>query len=340
MIVDDQPINLELQYSILQEAGYKKIISIGDEREFLEKYKLHKPSLLLLDINMPYINGFNIIHQLKSIEAENQLAIVVLTAMNDKDIRLKSFELGVLDVMCKPFDVDEFLLRIERLLRMECLRRTTNSHVEALETIVAKRSDQLKKSRYSLIQRLGKAAEYRDEETGNHILRMSHICEVLAKACGWNEELCEIILHASPMHDIGKIGIPDSILLKPAKFAGPEWEIMKTHPIIGAKLLDGDDSELMRMAKDIALYHHEKWDGSGYPYGLKGEAIPISARIASVADVFDALTSSRPYKPAWSIEKALEYISSNSESHFDPFVVDAFMNELPKVLSIRQKFSD
>jgi len=190
-----------------------------------------------------------------------------------------------------------------------------------------------------IVQRLGMAAEYRDEETGSHILRMSHICALLARASGWSEADCDLILNASPMHDIGKIGIPDAILLKPGKFEPHEWEIMKTHAAIGSKLLDGDDSELMHMAREIALCHHEKWDGSGYPNGLAGEAIPQPGRIAALADVFDALTSERPYKKSWPIDAAMAYIEGNSGRHFDPALVEIFRQELPGILKIREHFT-
>jgi putative two-component system response regulator len=184
------------------------------------------------------------------------------------------------------------------------------------------------------------AAEYRDEETGYHILRMSHISVLLARAAGWNEAACELLLNASPMHDIGKIGIPDAILLKPGKFEPQEWEIMKTHAAIGGKLLDGDGSDLMRMAREIALSHHEKWDGSGYPNGLSGDAIPQAGRIAALADVFDALTSARPYKKAWTIEAAVNLIGENRGKHFDPQLVALFMHELPGIIEISRHYSE
>jgi putative two-component system response regulator len=209
-----------------------------------------------------------------------------------------------------------------------------------LEDMVRARTEELRRTRLQVVQRLGMAAEYRDEETGNHILRMSHTCALLARAVGWSEAACELILNASPMHDIGKIGIPDAIMLKPGKLEPHEWEIMKTHAAIGGKLLEGDDSALMRMAREIALTHHEKWDGSGYPGGLAGEAIPQSGRIAALADVFDALTSVRPYKKAWTIEAAVGYIEENSGKHFDPELVAVFPRELPGIVAIRERFAE
>jgi putative two-component system response regulator len=209
-----------------------------------------------------------------------------------------------------------------------------------LEDMVRARTEELRRTRLQVVQRLGMAAEYRDEETGNHILRMSHTCALLARAIGWSEAGCDLILNASPMHDIGKIGIPDAIMLKPGTFQPHEWEIMKTHAAIGGKLLEGDDSTLMRMAREIALTHHEKWDGSGYPDGLAGEAIPQAGRIAALADVFDALTSVRPYKQAWTVEAAVECITENSGKHFDPSLVEVFLRELPGIEEIRERFAE
>jgi putative two-component system response regulator len=191
-----------------------------------------------------------------------------------------------------------------------------------------------------VVQRLGRAAEYRDNETGFHILRMSHTTALLARHLGWDLEQCELLLHASPMHDIGKIGIPDSILLKPGVLDSAEWAIMKSHTLIGANILEGDGSELLTLAREIALTHHEKWDGSGYPNGLKGEAIPISGRMVAIADVFDALTSERPYKKAWSVEAALDYIRKNRGTHFDPNIVDLFLRLLPEILAIRARYAE
>jgi putative two-component system response regulator len=206
--------------------------------------------------------------------------------------------------------------------------------------MVQARTEELRRTRLQIVQRLGMAAEYRDEETGNHILRMSHSCALLARAVGWSEDDCDMNLNASPMHDIGKIGIPAAIMLKPGKFEPHEWEIMQTHAAIGGKLLEGDDSTLMCMAREIALTHHEKWDGSGYPNGLAGEAIPQSGRIAALADVFDALTSVRPYKKAWTVEAAVDLIKDNKGRHFDPTLVEVFLQELPGIVAIRERFAE
>jgi putative two-component system response regulator len=247
---------------------------------------------------------------------------------------------GARDFITKPFDRNEMLMRVHNQLEVHRAHCLLHDQKDVLDKLVRQRTEELRKTQLQVVQRLGMAAEYRDEETGSHIMRMSHISALLAKALGWSEEQCELMLHASPMHDIGKIGIPDAILLKPGKLNPDEWEVMKTHATIGGRLLEGDDTDVMRMAKEIALSHHEKWDGSGYPQGLTAEAIPLVGRIAALADVFDALTSTRPYKKAWTIEAALELIEHDSGRHFDPELVPLLIENLPAVLEIRDRFQE
>lgn len=251
---------------------------------------------------------------------------------------MRALSAGVRDFITKPFDRNELLMRVRNLLDAQMAHRLVHDQKAVLEEMVRARTDELRRTRLQVVQRLGMAAEYRDEETGSHILRMSHISVLLARAVGWNESDCELILNASPMHDIGKICIPDAILLKPGIYEPDEFEIMKTHTTIGAKLLEADDSDLLRMAREIALTHHEKWNGCGYPGGLEGDMIPQAGRIAALADVFDALTSERPYKKKWPVEKAVEFIRNESERSFDPVLVDVFMQELPAIIDIKQKY--
>ena len=253
---------------------------------------------------------------------------------------LRALAAGARDFIPKPFDRTELLMRVRNLLDAQLAHRLVYDQKAVLERMVWVRTEELRRTRLQVVQRLGMAAEYRDEETGNHILRMSHTSALLAHTIGWSVGDCELILNASPMHDIGKIGIPDAILLKPGKFEPHEWEIMKSHTIIGERLLGGDDSNLMRMAREIALTHHEKWDGSGYPNGLAGEAIPQAGRIAALADVFDALISDRPYKKAWTVEAAVNLIKENSGKHFEADLVEAFLQVLPGVVEIRERFAD
>jgi putative two-component system response regulator len=340
LIVDDEPANLKLLDRMLRTQGYEALVLISDPREVMAQYQTARPDLILLDINMPHLDGYQVMEQLKALNDPLLPPIVILTAQHGKDYLLRALAAGARDFIGKPFDRNELLMRVRNLLDAQLAHRLLYDQKGVLEEMVRVRTSELHHTRLQVVQRLGKAAEYRDEETGNHILRMSHICALLAKEIGWDEAQCDLILNASPMHDIGKIGIPDNILLKPGSFEPHEWEIMKTHAAIGARLLDGDDSELIRMAREIALHHHEKWDGSGYPNGLSGEAIPMAGRIAALADVFDALTSSRPYKKAWTMEAATDFIRDNAGSHFDPAVVACFLDSLSEIFAICDRYQE
>lgn len=339
-IVDDEPSNLKLLDRMLHGQGYQNLVLLEDPREVLDRYREMRPALILLDINMPHLNGYQVMEQLKALNDPLLPPIVILTAQHGKEHLLRALAAGARDFIGKPFDRNELLMRVRNLLDAQRAHRLLHDQKTVLEDMVRARTEELRRTRLQVVQRLGMAAEYRDEETGNHILRMSHTCALLARAVGWSEAACDLILNASPMHDIGKIGIPDAIMLKPGRFEPHEWEIMKTHAAIGGRLLEGDDSALMHMAREIALTHHEKWDGSGYPGGWAGEAIPQSGRIAALADVFDALTSVRPYKKAWTIEAAVEYIEENSGKHFDPELVALFPRELPGIVAIRERFAE
>ena len=339
-VIDDEEANLKLLNIMLQNEGYKKLVLLNDPREVVDEYKMQRPDLILLDINMPHMDGYELMQALKELEDPLMPPVIVLTAQHGKEYLLRSLNAGARDFISKPFDRNELIMRVRNLLDAHLAHCMVYDQKATLEDMVRKRTDELQQTRMQVVQRLGMAAEFRDEETGNHILRMSHISELLARTIGWNNSDCELMLMASPMHDIGKIGIPDHILLKPGKFEPDEWEIMKTHASIGAKLLDGDDSTLMYMAREIALSHHEKWDGSGYPNGLTGEDIPMSGRIAALADVFDALTSQRPYKKAWPVEDAVQLIKDNSGKHFDPQLVEVFLQKLPEIQAICERYRE
>jgi putative two-component system response regulator len=340
LIVDDEPANLKLLDKMLRSQGYENLVLLDDPRGVVDFYRTARPTLILLDINMPHLDGFQVMEQLKALDDPLLPPIIILTAQHDKAYLLRALAGGARDFIAKPFDRNELLMRVRNLLDAQLAHRLVHDQKAMLEDMVQMRTKALRHTQLQVVRRLGMAAEYRDEETGSHILRMSHICTLLARAIGWSEADCELMLNASPMHDIGKIGIPDAILLKPGKLEPDEWEIMKSHAEIGARLLDGDDSDIMRLAREIALTHHEKWDGSGYPSGLSGEAIPVSGRIATLADLFDALTSVRPYKQAWTVDTAVELIRESSGTHFDPALVDVFMQELPGILKIRERFAE
>ncbi|HEY8035196.1 MAG TPA: HD domain-containing phosphohydrolase [Methylobacter sp.] len=340
LIVDDEPVNLKLLDKMLSAQGYSNLVLVQDSKQALEAYRQQRTDLILLDINMPYLDGFGVMEQFKALNDPLLPPVVILTAQHSQDFLLRALNAGARDFITKPFDRNELLARVRNMLDAQLAHRLVYEQKDVLDEMVQIRTDELRRTRLQVVQQLGRAAEYRDNETGNHILRMSHISALLAKFIGWNEADCELMLHASPMHDIGKIGIPDHILLKPGKFEPEEWEIMKTHAIIGANILEGDDSDLMKCAGEIALTHHEKWDGSGYPQGLSGEDIPLTGRIAALADVFDALTSGRPYKKAWTVDASVCLIKENRGTHFDPELVDVFIQQLPEILKIRDQFSE
>jgi putative two-component system response regulator len=340
LIVDDEPANLKLLDKMLASQGYAQRILIQDPREVLDRYREGRPDLIMLDINMPYLDGYQVMEQLKALDDPLLPPIIILTAQHGQDFLLRALAAGARDFVTKPFDRNELLMRVRNLLAAQLGHRMLHQQKDVLEEMVRQRTAELNQTRLQVVQRLGRAAEYRDNETGYHIIRMSQTSALLARKLGWSDADCELMLNASPMHDIGKIGIPDPILLKPGKLEPTEWEIMKTHAAIGAELLDGDDSGLLRLAREIALTHHEKWDGSGYPQALAGEAIPQSGRIVAVADVFDALTSARPYKKAWTVEAAEAYVRDNPGSHFDPAVAACFLDSLPEILAIRDRHQE
>jgi putative two-component system response regulator len=340
LLVDDQAVNVTLLSRILKHAGYQHIYSTTDSRQAVALYMEHNIDLLLLDIRMPHLDGFDVMQQLQSQITNDYLPILVLTAELTSETRSKALSNGAKDFLTKPFDREEVLLRIRNILEVRILHNQIRQQNENLEDAVKKRTQELEDSRLEIIQRLGVAAMYKDNETGNHVLRMSKFSQLLAKAAGLSDELADIILYTAPMHDIGKIGIPDRVLLKPGKLDAEEWEIMQSHVTIGGEILSGSDSELMVTARNIALSHHEKWDGSGYPNGTSGEDIPIEGRICAICDVFDALTSERPYKEAWPLEKAINLIREESGRHFDPTLTILFENILDDILYYRNQYMD
>lgn len=347
LVVDDEPSNVLLLNRMLTANGYSEVLSTTNSLEVLGICTSKKIDLMLLDINMPDLDGFGVLEQMKTLETATRPVILVLSAQNMQEARQKALDNGARDYVAKPFNVSELLSRVRNLLEMKLLQdRMRNQNQDLEAKVIARTADliaahkHLQETRLQVIQRLGRAAEYRDNETGYHIIRMSKISELLGRSVGLSEDEAYLLLIAAPMHDIGKIGIPDQILLKPGKLNADEWEIMKTHAQIGADMLSGDDSDLLVTAHQIALNHHEKWDGSGYPRGLSGEAIPLMGRIAAVADVFDALTSERPYKKAWPIDDAIRFIKEQSGQHFDPELVNHFLNNLEEIIRINETYAE
>lgn len=340
LIVDDEPINIDLLTEVLSINDYTRIFSTTDPREVEELCIKHEIDLIMLDINMPHLNGFEVMDRLKANEDTANTPVIVLTALADSDTCNKALRGGARDFLSKPFNLTEVLHRIRNALETHLLYKYVKNSNDKLEAQVKERTEEIQNNRIKVIRRLSRAAEFRDNETGLHILRMSHYSFLLAQAFGLSESDCEVILNASPLHDIGKIGIPDRILLKPGKLDSAEWEIMKTHSYIGEKILEGDNCELLSSARIIALTHHEKWDGNGYPNGLKGDDIPLMGRIVAIADVFDALTSTRPYKKAWTVDAALNYMLDQKAIHFDPELIDCFLALKAKLLKIQALYAE
>lgn len=319
LLVDDEPTNLHVLRQILGEDYRLQFATDGVKA--LQLVAQQPPDLILLDIMMPTLNGYDVCRQLKADQATQHIPVIFVSALSEVHDEAEGFAVGAVDYITKP-------------VRAPVVRARVRTHLSLVDVAA------LRASRLQIVQRLGRAAEYKDNETGRHVLRMSHFAQALALALGCSTTWADDLLHAAPMHDVGKIGIPDAVLLKPGPLNDSEWRVMRQHPVIGAEIIGEHDSGILRMARSIALAHHEKWDGSGYPLGLKGEAIPLAARIVALADVFDALTSVRPYKRAWSVEEAMGHIQAQSGQHFDPALVPVFVGLRTQLESIRQRWQD
>jgi len=336
LAIDDNILNIQILKKILTNAGFINLTTTTDPTKALSLYKELQPDLILLDLNMPNMDGFAVMFQLSILNPDDYLPILILTA-EEESIRFKALQSGAKDFLHKPYEPMDVLLKSKNIIEVRLLYNQIRNHNSALEQQVNDRIKEIRDSRLDVIQRLAIAAELRDAGTGRHIYRMSRYCQLLALAVGFTKEQGELLLTTSPLHDIGKIAIPDSILLKPSSLEPHEFEIIKTHTTLGAKMLSGSDSVFLKMAEMIALTHHEKWDGKGYPRGIKGEEIPLVGRICAIADVFDALSSARPYKQAWTFERTMDELRSLRGTHFDPKLVDAFMSIGKEVKVVRDQ---
>jgi putative two-component system response regulator len=336
LIIDDQLENVAVLRRVLSNAGYREVQSTTDPSQAEVLYQGYRPDLVLLDLHMPEMDGFAVLERLRSLTARaTYMPILVLTGDHDPLKRRRALAAGATDFLAKPFDIVEVVLRIQNLLETRHLHRLLSNQNASLEARVRQRTRELEEAQGEILARLAAAAEHRDDDTGRHTLRVGQLSAAIAETLELPSEVVELIRAAAPLHDVGKIGIPDHILLKSGKLTPEEFAVMKAHTTIGGAILAGGRSALVIEAERIALNHHERWDGTGYPNGLSGNAIPLGARIVAVADVFDALTHERPYRPAWAVDRVMEEIRAQSGHHFDPAVVAAFVTH-----STRKGLSD
>ncbi len=331
LLVDDNPENIRLLDEALRDDYAIKVATRGEKA--LEIARSMSIDLILLDVMMPGMDGFETCRRLKEDPATRAIPVIFVTARGEVEDESIGFDCGGVDYITKPVRFPVVRARIKTHLALYRQERT-------LERMVSSRTAELEATQMEILQCLGRAAEYRDNETGQHVVRMSHYCYLIAKAYGMPENEASLLRTVSPMHDIGKIGVPDRILLKQGRLDEDDRTIIQQHCRIGHSILGSHPSLLLRAAAQVALSHHERWDGSGYPDGLKGAEIPLFSRILAIADVFDALTSSRPYKHAWSPQEAVAEICSCSGSHFEPAVVDAFIRCLPALKEIHLLYGD
>ncbi len=326
LIVDDQSSNVLLLQRMLQGAGYTRVSATTCSSEVCAWHAEHRYDLILLDLNMPDMDGFEVMEGLKAIEVDGYLPVLVITAQ--PDLKLRALRAGAKDFISKPFDMVEVLARVSNMLEVRLLHQSLRDLNDTLEQRVRERTADLREGYVETIFTMTRAAEHKDEDTGSHVRRISHYCRALAQLLGLGAEFVDQIFIASPMHDVGKIGIPDHILLKPGGFTPAEWTVMQTHAAMGAEILGHSKSPYLQLGAEIALDHHERWDGSGYPNGKRGEAIPMAARIMNICDIYDALRSTRPYKAAFDHQRTMDIIKRGDgrtqPAHFDPRVWRAF----------------
>jgi putative two-component system response regulator len=362
LIVDGEETSLLSAQTYLQQNGYQQIVTMVDVHDTLSIIKQRAPDVVLLDLNPPSYSGLEILRGVAADAKTRHLPIIVLAKGLDPDVKQKALKLGAMDFLNKPIDPFELIPRVRNALLLKSHREDFAGESARLEAMVRRRTEDLSRSRQQLILGLARAAEHRDDDTGNHVLRVGRYAGMIAKQMGWPDARVQMLELAAQLHDVGKIGIPDSILFKPGKLDPQEWELMRKHcsfgvdivePVsmqdlnklrsharLGAEMLHVRSSPMMMMAARIAQTHHEKWDGSGYPIGLAGEDIPIEGRITAVADVFDALSSERPYKKAFPRKKCFEIIEEGRGKHFDPQVVDAFFQCASKIVEVQLALMD
>lgn len=319
LVADDEPTNLQVLRHVLQEDY--RLLFAKDGQRALDLARTERPDLILLDVMMPGMTGFETCAALKKDPLTSAIPVIFVTTLSDAEDEARGFDVGGVDYLTKPVNPGIAKARIR-------------THLSLVKM------DELRQTRLEIIQRLGMAAEYKDNETGLHVIRMSHYARILALAIGYSEAQADELFNAAPMHDVGKIGTPDAILQKKGPLTPEEWVVMRNHAKIGAEILGEHPPGMLRLASSVALTHHEKWDGNGYPRGLRGKDIPIEGRIIAIADVFDALTSERPYKKAWPVEDAVALLQRESGKHFDPELVPAFLSQMPALLEVKERWAE
>ncbi len=340
VIVDDTPLNLVLMTRLVDRLAGVEARAFERAADGLAWCESNEPDLIIVDYMMPECDGLEFIRRVRSWHHHEDVPILMVTANDEPKVRYEALECGANDFLNKPVDAHEFEPRVRNMLKLREAHLATRQRAEALAVAVRQATaDILERERETVI-RLARAAEFRDPETGVHIQRMAHYSAVIARLLGQPAAFAEQMLLAAPMHDVGKLGIPDSILLKAGRLTPEEFAVMKRHPVIGHDILKDSSSGVLRLGASIALSHHEKYDGSGYPHGLAGAAIPLEGRIVAVADVFDALTSVRPYKPAWPLSRAIAFLRDSRGQHFDPTCVDAFLRGWDEIVDIRHRLQD
>ncbi len=334
LVIDDEPANVRMLHRLLTTAGCKHVLGITDPREAVGVVPIVRPDLIILDLHMPHLDGFEVMQALRPLlGSERYLPVLIVTADTAPTVKQRALSMGARDFLAKPFDSVEALLRIRNLLVTRQLYAQLEREQLLLEQSVHDRTKALASTHLEIVARLARAAEYRDDNTGEHTRRVGRLSGLLARTLGLDGTAADMIERAAPLHDVGKVGVPDAILLKPAPLSPGEFEIIKTHAVMGARILSGSKVPLLRTAEEIAHSHHERWDGSGYPTGRVGEGIPLSGRIVGLADAFDAMTHTRPYQRGIAPERAFEIIRGERGRHFDPQVVDAFSDLFEDYLS-------
>jgi response regulator RpfG family c-di-GMP phosphodiesterase len=340
LFVDDNPTNLKVYTTIAARIEGTHAQTFVSSAAALVWCETHEPDLIVLDYRMPAPNGIEFIQRYRGLYAQSDTPIIMITGEQDREVRHRALESGASDFLNKPADPVEFLTRVRNLLALRERGKQLANRAETLAEEVRAATKEIADREHETITRLMRAMEYRDNDTGMHVMRMGQYAMTLGRALELSTDEQEMLLLATPMHDIGKVATPDHILLKPGSLEPHEWEVMKTHALAGHNILAGSASKILQLASSIALNHHERWDGSGYPYGLKGSDIPLAARICAVSDVFDALISKRPYKDAWTPAAAFKAIEKSTGSHFDPMVVEALFCCKPQIEEILHRFTD